>query len=58
MIKFMIGIMVGGTIDCFTAEILAVGKFTVITDLSGNKTAMLCSAKSLRQILTAGEGII
>ena len=26
MIKFMIGIMVGGTIDCFTAEILAVGK--------------------------------
>lgn len=34
------------------------GKFTVVTDLAGNKTAMLCPAKSLRQALTAGEGII
>ena len=34
------------------------GKFTVVTDLEGNKTAMLCSAKSLRQALTAGEGIV
>ena len=34
------------------------GKFTVVTDLAGNKTAMLCSAKSLHQALTAGEGII
>ena len=34
------------------------GKFTVITDLEGNKTAMLCSAKSLKQAITAGEGII
>ena len=34
------------------------GKFTVVTDLEGNKTAMLCSAKSLRQVLTAGEGIV
>ena len=24
------------------------GKFTVVTDLEGNKTAMLCSAKSLK----------
>ena len=34
------------------------GKFTVVTDLEGNKTAVLCSAKSLRQALTAGEGIV
>ena len=34
------------------------GKFTVVTDLEGNKTAMLCSGKSLRQALTAGEGIV
>lgn len=34
------------------------GKFMVVTDLAGNKTAMLCSGKSLRQALTAGEGIV
>ena len=34
------------------------GKFTVVTDLDGNKTAMLCTAKSLKQALTAGEGIV
>lgn len=34
------------------------GKFTVVTDLEGNKTAVLCPAKSLRQALTAGEGIV
>ena len=34
------------------------GKFTVITDLEGNKTAMLCAGKSLRQALTAGEGVV
>ena len=34
------------------------GKFTVITDLEGNKTAVLCAGKSLRQALTAGEGIV
>lgn len=34
------------------------GKFTVVTDLEGNKTAMLCASKSLKQTLTAGEGIV
>ena len=34
------------------------GKFTVITDLSGNKTVMLCPAKSFKQAINAGEGII
>ena len=34
------------------------GKFTVVPDLAGNKAAMLCPAKSLRQALTEGEGII
>lgn len=34
------------------------GKFTVVTDLEGNKTAVLCPTKSLRQALTAGEGIV
>lgn len=34
------------------------GKFTVVTDLEGIKTAVLCPAKSLRQALTAGEGIV
>ena len=33
------------------------GKFTVVTDLEGNKTVMFCSGKSLRQAITAGEGI-
>ena len=32
------------------------GKFTVVTDLSGNKTVMLCSAKSFKQAINAGEG--
>ena len=58
MIKFVIGIMVGGTIGFFTAAILAVGKFTVITDLSGNKTVMLCPAKPFKQAINAGEGIV
>ncbi len=34
------------------------GKFTVLTDLEGNKTAVFCAGKSLRQALTAGEGIV
>ena len=34
------------------------GKFTVVTDLEGNKTAVLCPAKSLKQAITAGEGIV
>ena len=34
------------------------GKFTVVTDLEDNKTAMLCASKSLIQALTAGEGIV
>ncbi len=34
------------------------GKFTVVTDLEGNKTAMLYASKSLKQALTAGEGIV
>ena len=34
------------------------GKFTVVTDLEENKAAMLCSAKSLLQAITAGEGIV
>ena len=34
------------------------GNFTVVTDLEGNKTAMLCASKSLKQTLTAGEGIV
>lgn len=34
------------------------GKFTVVTDLEGNKNAMLCASKSLNQALTAGEGIV
>ena len=32
------------------------GKFTVVTDLSGNKTVMFCSGKSLKQAINAGEG--
>ena len=39
-------------------EIGGFGKFTVVTDLEGNKTAVLCAGKSLRQALTAGEGIV
>ena len=34
------------------------GKFTVITDLSGNKTVMLCPAKSFKQAINVGEGIV
>ena len=34
------------------------GKFTVITDISGNKTVMLCPAKSFKQAINAGEGIV
>lgn len=33
------------------------GKFTVVTDLSGGKTVMFCSGKSLKQAVNAGEGI-
>ena len=32
------------------------GKFTVVTDLEGNKTAMLCPAKSFRAAVNEGEG--
>ena len=32
------------------------GKFTVVTDLEGNKTVMFCSGKSLKQLINAGEG--
>ena len=34
------------------------GKFTVVSDLEGNKTAMLCAGKSLKQAINAGEGIV
>ena len=34
------------------------GKFTVVTDLSGDKTVMFCSAKSLKQAVNAGKGMI
>ena len=34
------------------------GRFTVVTDLSGDKTVMFCSAKSLKQAVNAGEGMI
>ena len=34
------------------------GRFTIVTDLSGDKTVMFCSAKSLKQAVNAGEGII
>lgn len=34
------------------------GKFTVVTDIEGNKMAVLCPAKSLCQALTTGEGIV
>ena len=33
------------------------GRFTVISDLSGNKTPAFVSGKSLRQAVGAGEGI-
>lgn len=32
------------------------GKFTVISDLSGNKTPAFCCGKSLRQAVNVGEG--
>ena len=34
------------------------GKFTVVTDLEGNKTVMLCPAKSFKQAVNDGEGIV
>ena len=34
------------------------GRFTVVTDLSGDKTVMFCSAKSLKQAVNAGVGIV
>jgi hypothetical protein len=34
------------------------GRFTVISDLSGNKTPAFCCGKSLRQAVNAGEGIV
>ena len=34
------------------------GKFTVVTELNGNRTAMFCSGKSLKQAINAGEGIV
>lgn len=32
------------------------GGFTIISDLSGNKTPAFCCGKSLRQAVNAGEG--
>ena len=32
------------------------GKFTVVTDLEGNKTPILCPAKSFRAAVNEGEG--
>lgn len=32
------------------------GRFTVISDLSGNKTPAFCCEKSFRQAVNAGEG--
>ena len=32
------------------------GRFTVVTDLSGDKTVMFCSAKTLKQAVNAGNG--
>ena len=34
------------------------GRFTVISDLSGNKMPAFVSGKSLRQAVSAGEGIV
>ena len=34
------------------------GKFTVCTDREGNKNSILCASRSLKQALTAGEGIV
>ena len=34
------------------------GKFTIVTELNGNRTAMFCSGKSLKQAINAGEGIV
>lgn len=34
------------------------GRFTVISDLSGNKTPAFLSGKSFRQAVSAGEGIV
>ena len=34
------------------------GKFTVVTELNGNRTVMFCSGKSLKQAINAGEGRI
>ena len=36
----------------------SLGRFTVVTDLSGDKTVMFCSAKSLKQAVNAGVGIV
>ena len=32
------------------------GKFTVVTDIEGNKTPMLCPAKSFKAAVNMGEG--
>ena len=34
------------------------GKFTVVTELNGNRTVIFCSGKSLKQAINAGEGRI
>ena len=34
------------------------GKFTVVTELNGNRTVLFCSGKSLKQTINAGEGRI
>ena len=37
-------------------EIGGFGKFTVVTELNGDRTVVFCSGKSLRQAVSAGEG--
>ena len=34
------------------------GRFTVVTDLSGDKTVVFCSTNSLKQAVNAGKGMI
>ena len=55
---YIIPAVIIGMCDDYLTKIGSFGKFTFVTDLEGNKTAMLCPAKSLRQALTAGEGIV
>ena len=34
------------------------GKFTVVTELNGDRTVVFCSGKALRQAVSTGEGIV